>query len=145
VERIKKSHKFRFGTVGAASTTIDFGILFGLHTLGLSSIASNFASTSTAFILSFTANRHYTFQANSGNVKKQIALFLIVTLFGIWAIQPVIIYGVEAGIASFNYPEWLDLAIAKLIATGATLFWNYFFYSRVVFPENDRKSPLSGL
>lgn len=130
-----KSEKLRFGLVGATSTTIDFGILFLLHSLGIPTIGANFISTSTAFCFSFAANRRYTFKSTDANVKRQILLFVIITLFGIWVIQPVIIMTIDQMIRDYAIADWQKLAIGKVLATGVTLFWNYVLYSRVVFKE----------
>ena len=87
----KNRQKIRFLLVGGTNTAIDFGLLFILNTLGLPRVPSNTISTGVAFIFSFFANRNFTFSANSGNIKKQMTLFIVVTLFGLWVIQPIII------------------------------------------------------
>ena len=129
-----KAQKGRFAITGAIATSIDFIILFGLSALGMPSVAANFVSTTVAFCFSFLANRHYTFQASEHNVTRQIILFVIVTLFGIWVLQPPIILTVEHFVENnFSFRGWIVLAIGKFAATGVTLLWNYFLYSRVVF------------
>ena len=117
----KNRQKIRFLLVGGTNTAIDFGLLFILNTLGLPRVPSNTISTGVAFIFSFFANRNFTFSANSGNIKKQMTLFIIVTLFGLWVIQPIIISLIS------------NLLVGKIIATAVTLVWNYLFYSRLVF------------
>ena len=117
----KNRQKIRFLLVGGTNTAIDFGLLFILNTLGLPRVLSNTISTGVAFIFSFFANRNFTFSANSGNIKKQMTLFIIVTLFGLWVIQPIIISLIS------------NLLVGKIIATAVTLVWNYLFYSRLVF------------
>lgn len=129
-----KSEKLRFAGVGAASTSIDFGILFLLTYLGFGSIVSNFISTTTAFGFSFTLNKKFTFKA-SGDVRKQIVLYFIITFTGLWLFQPVIIWSVENAMRSTITTEWLLLLVAKVLATTVTLVWNYYLYSRVVFPK----------
>ena len=119
----KNRQKIRFLLVGGTNTAIDFGLLFILNTLGLPRVPSNTISTGVAFIFSFFANRNFTFSANSGNIKKQITLFIIVTLFGLWVIQPIIISLIS------------NLLVGKIIATAVTLVWNYLFYSRLVFKK----------
>lgn len=130
-----KAQKARFGVVGVVNTAIDFGILFVLHAAGLPSVVANFISTTTAFSFSFVANRSYTFRAaRSGNaIHRQIILFLVVTLFGLWVIQPIIIYCSELVLASHVAAPGLSLLIAKLAATAVTLVWNYILYEKVVF------------
>ena len=119
----KNRQKIRFLLVGGTNTAIDFGLLFILNTLGLPRVPSNIISTGVAFIFSFFANRNFTFSANSGNIKKQMTLFIIVTLFGLWVIQPIIISLIS------------NLLVGKIIATAVTLVWNYLFYSRLVFKK----------
>lgn len=124
--------KFRFMIVGSANTLIDFGLLFILVSAGLDKIPSNYISTTIAFIFSFSANRSFTFKSK-GDVKRQIILFLIVTLFGLWVIQPIIIAGAGYVLASFTQDSSVILFISKLFATGVTLIWNYILYARVVY------------
>ncbi len=131
MENIRKKHakKIRFALVGGTNTAIDFGILFGLTWLGLDKIVANYISTGIALIFSFFANKTFTFKAKSGNAKRQFVSFLVVTLIGLWIIQPGIIWLYT----SLMDDSPLSLLIAKLIATVASLIWNYLLYSRFVF------------
>lgn len=131
MEKLRQKHarKIRFVLVGGTNTVIDFGILFALTGLGIDQIVANYLSTSTALVFSFFANRSYTFKSTSGNTRRQFAIFLIVTLAGLWIIQPLIIWGYT----SLTDKSALSLLIAKLIATIVTLIWNYLLYSRLVF------------
>lgn len=131
----KHAQKIKFGIVGAANTGLDFVILFILTNLGLNAIVANYISTAVAFLFSFTVNRSFTFKAKKGNVKKQLALFIAVTAVGLWIIQPVIIAIITALLAGTGWAENITLFIAKVIATLASLVWNYLFYSRLVFKE----------
>lgn len=128
----KHASKLRFALVGIANTTIDFGLLFILVALGLDKILSNYIATTAAFIFSFFANRSYTFKS-AGNIKKQIILFSIVTLFGLWVIQPIVITVTTHGLANLDLSNEITLLISKVLATGITLVWNYVFYSKLVF------------
>jgi len=132
---VKHAQKLRFGIVGGANTLLDFGILFLLVHLGLDKIVGNYISTSIAFISSFYFNRTFTFKSTSKNVKRQIVLFLVVTMFGLWVIQPLVITGVSALLAPLGLQASLSLLVAKLIATVASLIWNYIMYARFVFPK----------
>ena len=137
MDQLKKhAEKIRFAIVGGANTALDFGILLILTNLfGVNSIAANYISTSLSFVFSFFVNKSFTFKSNTGNVKKQFALFIIITIIGLWIIQPVIIWGVKNLIQPLNWNETLVLIVAKLIATVASLIWNYLFYSRLVFKK----------
>lgn len=128
-----RSEKIRFVAVGAINTLIDFCLLFGFRWLGVPVVASNIGSTSTAFVFSFFANKNVTFQTKNTNVKREIALFIIVTLFGLWVIQSIVIVFLKPLLTSYSLPDATALFIAKLIATGVTLVWNYILYARVVF------------
>ena len=134
-----KREKGRFALVGAISTSLDFGILFILHTLGLTSIVANFFSTGTAFCFSFVVNRSFTFRDSVVNPKKQLLLYFLFTFFGLWVLQPLIIWMVEPALEDLIHRADMRLFIAKLLATGVTLLWNYFSYSRVVFKKHDNK------
>lgn len=130
------SQKIRFLIVGGANTAIDFGLLFILKALGLPVVTANIISTTTAFCFSFFANKKYTFQSTDANVAKEIALFIAVTLFGLWVLQTLVIQIILPLVASFGWAYDVNLLIAKLCATVVTLVWNYVMYSRVVFKTN---------
>jgi putative flippase GtrA len=137
VEQLLKKHaeKLRFAVVGGANTALDFGILFVLVSLGLDKFVANFISTSVAFVFSFFMNKTFTFKSKTSNAKKQFVLFLVITLFGLWVIQPVIIGGTAWAISGLNLSNPAVLLIGKLCATVATLIWNYILYAKYVFNE----------
>jgi putative flippase GtrA len=137
VQQTLKKHadKLRFAIVGGANTALDFGILFVLVFLGMDKIVANFVSTGIAFIFSFFVNKSFTFKSKGGNVKKQFALFLLITIIALWVIQPVIIALITNLLSATAVPDSVSLLIAKLIATVASLIWNYVFYKRFVFKE----------
>lgn len=125
--------KLRFLAVGGFNTLLDFGLLFLLKSLGLPIITANIISTTTAFCFSFLANKKYTFKTTDTNVKREIALFILVTLFGLWVLQTVVIKAVTYMLAAYGLSSDTTLFIAKLIATIVTMVWNYVMYSRFVF------------
>jgi putative flippase GtrA len=128
-----ESQKIRFVLVGGANTTIDFGLLFILTALGLPTLFANIVSTTVAFCFSFFANKKFTFQSSGKNIKRELLLFVIVTLFGLWGIQSAIIAGIKPPLQGIIHDPHMALLAAKLIATVASLIWNYILYSRVVF------------
>lgn len=150
-ELIKKhAEKFRFAVIGVLNTTIDFVILFVLVAFGLPTIASNFISTSTALVFSFFANKTYTFKSENKLAGKHFAYFLIITLLGLWIIQPIIIVGINLLLrpwftescivkligdllGSWFKASYLVLLIGKVLATAVTLVWNYLLYRKFVF------------
>lgn len=127
----------RFTLVGGINTAIDIGLLFGLTTLGLPKLAANTVSTGLAFIFSFFANKSYTFRAQ-GDVRRQLVLFVIITLAGLWGLQNAVIFCISPILTSVIYADSLVLLLAKIIATGASLVWNYYLYDRVVFRTTRR-------
>lgn len=132
--------KLRFALVGGINTVIDFGILFSLVYLGLDKIPSNFISTSVAFVFSFFANKTFTFKSKTGNAKREFSLFILVTLFGLWVLQPVVITAVSFILTPLDVKEGAALFIGKIIATGVSLVWNYVMYSRFVFKTKGGES-----
>ena len=123
----------RFALVGGINTAIDIG----LTTLGLPKLAANTVSTGLAFIFSFFANKSYTFRAQ-GDVRRQLILFVVVTLAGLWGLQNAVIFCASPILLSVIHAESLVLLLAKIIATGASLVWNYCLYDRVVFRTTER-------
>jgi putative flippase GtrA len=134
----KHAEKLRFALVGGANTAIDFGILFALVFLGVDKLVANFFSTGIAFIFSFFVNRSFTFKSTGGNTKKQFGIFLVITMFGLWVIQPAIIAFVAWLLASSNLSKPIILLAGKLLATVVTLIWNYILYSKFVFIKEDK-------
>ena len=103
---------------------------------------ANIISTATAFCFSFFANKKYTFrESGGGSIKKQIPLFIVVTLTGLWGVQTIVITIATPLISSFGLGGGITLVLAKVIATMASLVWNYIFYSRIVFKTSDDNRP----
>ena len=135
----KHAEKIRFGIVGIANTALDFIILFILVALGLDKIPANYVSTGISFIFSFFVNKSFTFKSKGGNAKKQFLYFIVITIIGLWIIQPLIIAGISSLLVTTGWASAIILFVAKIIATVASLIWNYFFYSRIVFKKEDKK------
>jgi putative flippase GtrA len=135
----KHAEKIRFGIVGIANTALDFVILFLLVALGLDKIPANYVSTGVAFIFSFFVNKSFTFKSKGGNVKKQFLYFIVITIIGLWVIQPLIITGLSGLLENTGWASGIILFIAKIIATVTSLIWNYIFYSQIVFKKEGDK------
>lgn len=137
MEKFQEKHgdKIRFVVVGGANTALDFLILFLLVHAGMDKIIANYISTSTALIFSFFANKSFTFKDKSKNAKKQFVVFLIVTLAGLWVLQPIIIWLSTSALQSYISNQTSLLFVAKMIATVASLIWNYLLYSRLIFKK----------
>lgn len=135
---LMKQHaeKFRFALVGGFNTALDFGILLLFVALGGDKIVGNYLSTTVAFVFSFFANKTFTFKAKTGDARREFMSFTVVTLFGLWVLQPIVILGVTAALNSLLLSETVILMAAKLVATIVSLIWNYFMYSRFVFKKD---------
>ncbi len=139
-----KSQLAKFGSVGLLNTLIDFG-LFGLLSgpVGLHYIAANIISTGVALTFSFTLHGQHTFRSRL--TKKKAVTFLIVTLIGLWILQPIVIAGMHPALSAL--PNVLELEnaqllAAKIFATIVSTIWNYILYKYLVFsdikPDNKR-------
>lgn len=135
IRKIKRKKPFRFGVTGAISTGLDIGTYSLLTLVGIAPIVSNFFSTAVGFCFSFFTNRAYTFKSSHQNMARQMLLFTVVTLFGLWVIQPIIIYMFE--ILYAQPLTWTLALVAKICATPITMVYNYILYSRLVFTSKD--------
>ena len=137
-EKFKNSHQVvRYGIVGFVNTALDFGLLFLLKSIGIPVELANICSTGIAFVFSFFANKKYTFKTTDTNVAREMILFVVVTLFGLWALQTPVINVAMPAINHIVHNQNIALLFAKLIATGVSLLWNYVLYSRVVFKKSN--------
>jgi putative flippase GtrA len=140
----------KFGLVGLTSTIIDFALLNLAHTvLGLGLIEANLISTTVAMIFSFILNRKYVFSGGNGSPLRQAVSFFLVTAFGLYVIQSLVIHLLTVtwtaplhlvigllgaiGLGKILSSNFIITNVSKLVATAATLVWNFFFYKRVVF------------
>lgn len=138
-EKLKNSHEHqvvRYAAVGFINTVIDFGLLFLLKSLGLPVELANICSTGTAFIFSFFANKKYTFKTTDTNIAREMILFVIVTLFGLWVLQTIVINLTMPVAKQIVGDQNIALLIAKLIATVVSLVWNYILYNKLVFKKS---------
>ena len=126
----------RFGIVGGANTALDFGLLFVFKFIGIPVEIANIMSTGLAFIFSFFANKKYTFKTTNTNVIREMLLFVIITLTGLWGLQTLIITLTHNPLTQLMGNTDVALLVAKLLATVASLTWNYLFYSKLVFKKH---------
>lgn len=132
----KNAEKIRFLVVGGLNTAFDFILLFLFVGLGIDKFIANYLSTGSAMVLSFFLNRSFTFKNTDARKKRQFALFLLVTITGMWAIQPLVIWVVTSFLDNAALSTEGSLFIAKVIATIASLMWNYLLYSKLVFKKS---------
>lgn len=121
----------RFVAVGLANTAIDFGLLLWLTSLGMTTLYANMISTGSALTFSFFANRKFTFDSD-GNVAGQMVKFLVVTLMGLWVLQPIVLYASQMALqGQLGFRS--ALVLGKVLATGVSMVWNYLLYKKAVF------------
>lgn len=125
--------------VGGINTALDFGLLFVFKALGVPVELANIMSTGLAFIFSFFANKKYTFKTTDTNIVRETISFVVVTLFGLWVLQTVVISTTLPLIEQTVRHHSLALLLAKLLATVVSLTWNYLLYSRFVFRQTKRE------
>ena len=118
------------------NTALDFGLLFVFKSLGLPVALANILSTTIAFVFSFFANKNYTFKSSGTNVVREMVLFVIVTLFGLWVLQTGVIWLTLPLCSELLGSTDRGLLAAKLIATVVSMTWNYILYDRLVFKKH---------
>lgn len=139
----------RFAVVGVINTLVDVPVFVLLHSAGLTVLTANIISTSLALIVSLLLNYRYTFQGRS-ITRLRIGLYFLVTLVGIWILQPLVINGLLAlnmhfGALTFltnrtGHVKQVTSLFAKLGSLAVSLVWNYSWYNRVVFATKSQQS-----
>ncbi len=138
---LKNKKQFgRFALVGVVNTLLDFGLLFLLRSAGLPMIAANIISTTTAFISSFVANKKYTFKTTGTDLKRELTLFIVVTLFGLWVLQSIVLWAITPALEDMLGNHRYGLLGAKLLATVVSMVWNYVLYTKLVFKISTNSS-----
>jgi putative flippase GtrA len=156
MRKLLSNRLVKFGLVGVVNTLVDLAIYTSLHVAGLLVFWANLISTSTALLVSLTLNRNFTWRDRQ-LTRPRLLLYIVVTLVGLWALQPVVIsqlinlnHSVSYSsplIAIFGHAKVINSLLPKLGATVVTLIWNYLWYHYVVFhhhkPANQVKPALS--
>lgn len=128
--------KISFLIIGVINTLVDiviYTLLVQLHILPI--FLANFVSTSVGIGCSFILNRKFTFQQQGSSSRRSFAVFFVITAFGLWVLQPIVIFLVDGVLSGRNWsiPDVLLTLLPKLVATGFTLVWNFVLYDRIVF------------
>ena len=127
----------RFSLVGVVNTLIDFVVYSVVVLLGVPFFIANMISTSCGMAFSFFGNRRFTFKAQGASLRRQIVLFLVVTLISQWAIQPFVIWVVSH--ITFHqtiFGHSPALIIGKVVALVFSFAWNFVLYRRLVFRDD---------
>jgi putative flippase GtrA len=142
-----------FALLGVLNTILDF-LLYNLFTRApfrWSRIQANLLSTTVAMAFSYTMNHLFVFSPATPLVFERALRFLVVTAFGLYVVQNFVIYLASKlwlapvrlsykVVKSFHLThrwseEFVSKNIAKLLATFASLLWNFLWYRFYVFAE----------
>jgi putative flippase GtrA len=131
----KHAEKIRFGMIGALNTSTDFVILNVLAILfGVPVVLANTISTGLCMVMSFLLNKKWTFRDAGQNYARQVGLFFGFTIVGMWVIGNGIIALLEPAMPS-DWAEIIRVSLPKLIATVASLIWNFVTYKYIAFKK----------
>lgn len=151
------AEKGRFVVVGVINTATDFillNILVSIFALPL--YGANLISAFVAMCVSFMLNKNFVFRKDSQSDPRTFFTFIGVTLLSIWGVQTLVIFLLtqqfpqplftiadaahSVGLAQSFSIEFIVNNMTKIIATVASLVWNYLFYKYVVFaPKTVKK------
>lgn len=124
----------RFALVGVVNTLIDFGLFAVLTAAGVGVLPANTVSTSAGMAFSFFVNRAWSFRSERP-ARETVVPFLAVTLFGLWVLHPLVIWGTAAVGRHYGYEGDEVLWLGKAAAIAVGLVWNFTWYDRVVFKQ----------
>lgn len=121
----ERTRFLKFAVVGTIGAAIDFGLLNLLHLgFGIPVIPANTISFTTAVLSNFTWNHYWTYpESRSKPLMGQLGQFFIVNLAGL-VINNLVLWAL-LGVTT-HYFGRLGYNIAKVVATGVVLFWNFF-------------------
>ncbi len=115
----------RFLLVGAAGTLLDFSLLMLLKGLGAPTLLANSVAFSAGLANNYTLNRLWTFaDRKQANWRKQLGQYLLVSLAGL-ALNNAIVLSLEGVFDALLEGAPLGYLLAKVLATGVVVFWNY--------------------
>lgn len=131
----------RFAVIGVVNTGIDFGILNVLVwitgiTAGSGLIPLNIISFTVAVINSYFLNKYWAFRdKSSGQDTRKFTIFLAVSIVGA-LINTATVTGIATYVSPlFDLSPQLWVNVAKVVATGLSLIWNFVGYKFFVFKK----------
>lgn len=115
----------KFAVVGVIGAVVDFGILNLMHKAFFWPLLwANTLSVSVAILSNFTWNRLWTFpESRSRRKREQLPQFALINFIGL-GINNAIVVGLAAVFSHFIADPW-HYNLAKAIAIGVVLFWNF--------------------
>ena len=130
----------RFIIVGISNTVLDFVLMNIMRLVGLNLIAANTISTGTAMVRAISELKNGPSAMPVKTTYRQVVLFFIFTIIGIWVIQNGFIWLINTYIPHFGLSDTIFANAAKLIASVPSLIWNYLTYNFIVFREPKSES-----
>lgn len=154
-KRVELVRFLKFCVVGVIGTLIDFGLFNLFHNVfGLHEVLSNTISISAAIVNNYTWSRYWVYpETKDQQGGKKFAQFIVVSLIA-WALNTSILWGADhwlfgqaglfaglvASLAQAMGAEHglLSSNLAKALATGIVLFWNFFANRLWTFSDVDQ-------
>lgn len=154
-KRIEIVRFLKFCVVGTVGTLIDFGFFNLFHNIiGLHQVLANTLSISLAIVNNYLLSRFWVYpETKSRQGGRKFVQFVVVSLIA-WALNTGILWSTDRWVfgemgllASLVAPlaskvgtphEVLSSNMAKVIATGIVLFWNFFANRLWTFRDVDR-------
>jgi putative flippase GtrA len=127
----------RFLAVGTLNTAIDFGTLNLLSWLtgiygGVRLAPINVPGVLLALTNSYLLNKYWTFHT-SASPDRRVSQFVLVSLIGIGLNTALVVALTHAVTRPAGLTPQLWENVAKALATGGTLVWDFFGYKYLVF------------
>jgi putative flippase GtrA len=135
----------KFIAVGLLNTAIDFGVLNLLSLLtsiygGSRLIPINIPGFVLAMMNSYVLNKYWTFKATGRRVSSlEIGTFALVSFIGLSLNTAICVVVTSLWPPALPITPVLRENIAKVLATGCSLVWNFVGYKYVVFERLDRR------
>ncbi len=116
----------KFAVVGAIGAIVDFSILnFLIQGMGWEKFYANIVSFSCAVLSNFIWNRLWTFpESRERPLHTQFGQFALVNLVGL-GINQFVFLASDAWLFSRIVSTPMDYNLAKALAIGVVLFWNF--------------------
>jgi len=109
---------------GGTAALVDFGSYDIMIRIGMWYVAASIISSTLGFFTTFLLNKYVVFMRNREFLKHLMRFFVVDVLNT--AASTLVLYGLVDGLG-------MEKQIAKLIAMGMVVFWNFFIYKFFVY------------
>lgn len=131
----------RFAIIGLINTGVDFLILnLLIWATGIKEgnglIPLNIISFTIAVINSYILNKRWAFKDQTqGETAKKFTNFLIISVIGALINTAIVRFGSTNVEPMFGLSQVMWVNVAKVVATGVSLVWNFVGYKLLVFKK----------